>query len=160
MRRFRLARAVSVAVVATVMPLIALAAPPPQPSLLEFHRVHVPGERIGEVSLGPVRYVPMPLAEFDAAVARVEAARGREPASQPSPLFDTARYDIQIDERGGLVGTLVVTVGAGRGPPTARVPPPSGAAIHVRWPRANGDASRAGISVSGPCAGPLAMGPG
>ncbi|NBU40666.1 MAG: hypothetical protein EBS51_07640 [Planctomycetia bacterium] len=113
MRRLRLARAVHVAVVATVMPLVALAAPPPQPSLLEFHRVHVPGERIGEVSLGPVRYVPMPLAEFDVAVARVEAARGREPASQPSPLVDTARYDIQIDERGGLVGTLVVTVAAG-----------------------------------------------
>jgi hypothetical protein len=122
MRRLRLVRAVHVAVVATVLPLVALAAPPPQPSLLEFHRVHVPGERIGEVALGPVRYVPMPLAEFDAAVARVEAARGREPASQPSPVVDTARYDIQIDERGGLVGTLVVTVAAGTAAVSSALP--------------------------------------
>lgn len=87
---------------------LAAAEPPP----LEFHRVHVPSERIGEVSLGTTRYVPMPLTEFDAAVARLEAARRAGPGGQPAPLADTARYDARIDDQGVLVGTLVLSVDA------------------------------------------------
>jgi hypothetical protein len=87
---------------------LAAAEPPP----LEFHRVHVPGERIGEVSLGTTRYVPMPLTEFDAAVARLEAARRAGTGAQPAPLADAARYEARIDDQGVLVGTLVLSVDA------------------------------------------------
>lgn len=95
-------------VVALALPLVVAAETPP----LEFHRVHVPGERIGEVSLGTTRYVPMPLPEFDAAVARLEAARRAGTGPQPTPLADTARYDARIDDQGVLVGTLVLSVKA------------------------------------------------
>jgi hypothetical protein len=98
--------------VIALLPWCAVGREPGDTGPLEFHRVHVPGERINEVPLGPVRYVPMPLAEFDAAVARLEAAREETASARPVPLAEAVRYEARIDERGLLVGSIVMTVDA------------------------------------------------
>lgn len=82
---------------------------PPAPAL-EFHRVHVPAGRLGEVPLGAERYVPMPVAEFDAAVARARVAAGAA-AAAPVPPATRARWRAAVDESGRLVGTITCDVG-------------------------------------------------
>jgi hypothetical protein len=78
---------------------------------IEFHRVHVPAGKIAEVPLGGVRHVPMPVAEFEAAVARAAGPAGIAVVA-PRPLATAARYAARIDERGWLVGTVTCEVDA------------------------------------------------
>jgi hypothetical protein len=76
---------------------------------LEFVRVTVPAERLRDVPLDGGRLVPMPLADFDRAVARLMPdAEGRA----PRPLADEARYVLAADERGRLSGRLEFDLGA------------------------------------------------
>jgi hypothetical protein len=87
-----------------------------EPARLEFHRVHVPEGRIGEVPLGAERYVPMSVEEFDAAVARsgamaaIAADAGQQ--ARPQPAATAVRYEATIDSRGRLVGTVACDVSA------------------------------------------------
>ncbi|MFM9025159.1 MAG: hypothetical protein ACKON7_07440, partial [Planctomycetaceae bacterium] len=80
------------------------------PPALECHRVHVPAGRLGEVPLGDDRYVPVPLADFEAAVARARAAAGLAVAAPPPPAA-AARGRAALDETGGLAGTIACDVG-------------------------------------------------
>ena len=76
---------------------------------VEFIRVHVPEGRLQDVPLGPDRHVPMPIAEFERAVARLEEPGGG--VRLPRPLADSACYTASIDERGLLVGSLSFELG-------------------------------------------------
>ncbi|MCE9632409.1 MAG: hypothetical protein K8S94_17085 [Planctomycetia bacterium] len=76
---------------------------------VEFIRVHVPEGRLQDVPLGPDRHVPMPIADFERAVARLELPGGR--VQLPRPLADSARYTASIDDRGRLVGALAFELG-------------------------------------------------
>jgi hypothetical protein len=85
---------------------------------LEFHRVHVPAGRLGDVPLGGDRYVPMPLADFEAAVTRARAA-GAAADAEPPVRATAARWRASIDGAGNLVGTITCDIdaaaaGAGR----------------------------------------------
>ena len=76
---------------------------------LEFVRVTVPAERLRDVPLDGGRLVPMPLADFDRAVA------GLLPDAEtrtPRRLADEARYVLAADERGRLSGRLEFDLGA------------------------------------------------
>jgi len=104
----RRAARTSVAVLAVAVAASSWAVAPPVP--LEFHRVHVPADRLGEVPLGDARYVPMPLLDFEAALARARAAAGAA-AAEPTAPADSARWRAALDESGSLVGTVSVVVG-------------------------------------------------
>lgn len=67
-----------------------------------FVRVNVPAGGLREVPLDQGRYVPMPLAEFEDAVARLGAA-GR---SARHPVAVEARYTLALDDAGRLAGRL------------------------------------------------------
>lgn len=69
---------------------------------LRFVRVNVPAGGLRQVPLDGGRYVPMPLAEFEDAVARLGAA-GRS-ARQPAAV--EARYALTLDAAGRLTGAL------------------------------------------------------
>lgn len=69
---------------------------------LGFVRVNVPAGGLRQVPLDGGRYVPMPLTEFEDAVARLGAA-GRS-ARQPAAV--EARYTLALDAAGRLAGTL------------------------------------------------------
>jgi hypothetical protein len=76
---------------------------PPGDEPLEFVRVTVPAERLRDVPLDGGRLVPMPLVEFDRAVAALlPAAAGRA----PRPLAAAARYRLTADDRGRLSGRM------------------------------------------------------
>lgn len=93
----------------------------------EFHRVHVPAGRIADVPLGGARHVPMPVTEFEAAVARAAARDGLPGRAAAAPLAASARYAARLDERGWLVGTVscavdAATVAAARSLPLGGLP--------------------------------------
>ncbi|MFM7136185.1 MAG: hypothetical protein ACKO1M_03820, partial [Planctomycetota bacterium] len=69
---------------------------------LGFVRVNVPPGGLRQVPLDGGRYVPMPLAEFEDAVAR-QGAAGRSPRH---PVAVEARYTLAPDAAGRLAGTL------------------------------------------------------
>jgi hypothetical protein len=76
---------------------------PPGDEPLEFVRVTVPAERLRDVPLEGGRLVPMPLVEFDRAVAALVAdGAGRV----PRPLVAAARYRLTADDRGRLSGRV------------------------------------------------------
>ena len=87
----------------------SLAAEPGPDDNLEFVRVTVPAERLREVPLDGGRLVPMPLADFDRAVAGLLPDAE---ARTPRPLADQARYVLAADERGRLSGRLEFDLGA------------------------------------------------
>lgn len=93
-------------------------APPPA---LEFHRVHVPAGRLGDVPLGGDRHVPLPLADFDAAVARAQAAAGVASA-EPAPPATAARWRMAIDATGRLAGSIACDVAAAAAGPGRVLP--------------------------------------
>lgn len=109
---------------ALAMAAVAAAAEPPVP--LEFHRVHVPAGRLGDVPLDATRRVPLPLADFEAAVGRaVAAAAGR--AAAPTAACVSARWQARIDDSGRLSGVVACTVapetaGSGRVLPLGGLP--------------------------------------
>jgi hypothetical protein len=76
---------------------------------LGFVRVNVPAGGLRQVPLDGGRYVPMPLAEFEDAVARLGAA-GR---SARQPVAVEARYTLALDAAGRLAGTLEFELAAG-----------------------------------------------
>jgi hypothetical protein len=76
---------------------------------VEFIRVHVPAGRIRDLPLDGERLVPMSVAEFEKAAARLGATTLGQ--SGPRPLAEAARYAASIDELGRLVGTLEFEVG-------------------------------------------------
>ncbi|MFM9059781.1 MAG: hypothetical protein ACKOSQ_11775 [Planctomycetaceae bacterium] len=94
-----------------VVAITLAAASAAEPDALDFHRVHGPAGRIGEVPLGGERLVPMPLADFEAAVARARAAVDARGANAPAPSATAARWRAALDESGVLVGTVSCDVG-------------------------------------------------
>lgn len=106
------------AAVTAAVAVTALAAEPPP---LEFHRVHVPAGRLGDVPLGPERRVPLPLAEFEAAVARAAAAAAGDTV-RPSAAADVARWQATLDESGALKGTISCQVGRDTAGPGRMLP--------------------------------------
>lgn len=78
------------------------ASPPAGADELDFVRVNVPAGGLREVPLEGQRHVPMPLAEFEDAVARLSAV-GR---AARQPLAAEARYVLTLEATGRLVGTL------------------------------------------------------
>ncbi|NBW86527.1 MAG: hypothetical protein EBR23_06785, partial [Planctomycetia bacterium] len=97
---------VTVTLVAASAVGLALAAE--APATIEFTRVHAPTERLSDVPLGAGRHVPMPAAEFEAAVSRL-AGGG---TGMPHLLAIAARYEAAIDERGVLAGRLAFDIAA------------------------------------------------
>lgn len=85
---------------------LAMTATAAEPRTLEFHRVHVPAGRLEDVPLGGERFVPMPLADFEAAVARARAAADADAVVEPAPPLAAARWRAMIDDSGSLVGTV------------------------------------------------------
>jgi len=81
---------------------------PPAGDVLEFHRVHVPSARVGEVPLGAERLVPMPLEDFEAAVSRLRPPNAAD--ARPLPLAAAARYEAAIDDGGMLSGQVTIEV--------------------------------------------------
>lgn len=103
MRRFdrRLGRSFPRAAVCLLVGLLA-AATAVRAEDLGFVRVNVPPGGLREVPLAGGRYVPMPVAEFEDAVARLGSGGG----TARQPLAVEARFVLAVDESGGLAGTL------------------------------------------------------
>jgi hypothetical protein len=80
---------------------------------LTFMRVHVPRGAIADVPLGNERYVPMPLREFEQAVARPEIDRAATDASALPLVANAARYEATIGADGPISGTLEFEIGDG-----------------------------------------------
>jgi len=80
----------------------------PVAGIVEFIRVRVPAGRLQDVPVDAERHVPMSVAEFDRALARLGPAAAR--ADQPVSLPAAARYELRPDATGGLVGQLVIDV--------------------------------------------------
>jgi len=90
-----------------VVGMVAWAVEPPGDDPLEFVRVTVPADRLRDVPLDGGRLVPMPLVEFDRAVATLlPDAAGRA----PRPLAAAARYLLTADDRGWLSGRVTFDV--------------------------------------------------
>jgi hypothetical protein len=70
---------------------------------IEFVRVNAAPATIRDVPLDEGRYVPMTVAEFDAAVAQAEDGRRRV----RRPIASAAEYDLASDGQGTYSGTLV-----------------------------------------------------
>jgi hypothetical protein len=75
---------------------------------IDFVRVHVPATGLPDVPRDGGRYLPMPLADFEDAVARSGPAAA--PARQPAAT--DARYRLGFDAQGGLVGTVEFRIAA------------------------------------------------
>ena len=77
-------------------------APPTRPDEIDFVRVNLPAAGLRDVPLDGGRYLPMPLADFEDAVARLG------PASQPARRLTAvdARYRLRFESDGGLAGTI------------------------------------------------------
>jgi len=75
---------------------------------LRFMRVHVPPEELADVPRGDARYVPMPIEEFEEALAR--ASRGPTPIDAPLSV-EAALYRAAIGSEGMLVGTVEFEIG-------------------------------------------------
>jgi len=80
-----------------------------EPQTLDFIRVHVPRGRLDDVPFGAGRYVPMSVAEFEQAVARLGPKAGAGLAA-PLLLADRARYVLAVDETGRLAGRVAFDV--------------------------------------------------
>jgi mRNA-degrading endonuclease toxin of MazEF toxin-antitoxin module len=78
---------------------------------LEFVRVNAAAAAVPDLPLDQGRYVPMPLAEFDAAVAAIGSGSGG--GRRPTAL--AAEYDLAGDGQGSLVGRLVFELGSTAG---------------------------------------------
>ncbi len=105
-----------VALLATcsTLPCRGAAEEPARGETLPFHRVFVPAGRLDEVPLGDRRLVPVPLEEFDAAVAAAESATAPEALGE-------ARYRVTVDGDGSLAGTLECDIGPERCPGEVRL---------------------------------------
>jgi hypothetical protein len=141
-------RRVVVAVVAVVPLLVGAGRADDDPATaLDFHRVHVPAGRIGEVPLEAGRHVPMPLAEFEAAVARARAGR-EAAAAAPWPMAAAARYTASIDAQGRIVGSVAFDVPADTAADAGSLPL---GGLQVRRATMLGDAGpRAAVVFGGP----------
>jgi len=73
---------------------------------LSFVRVNVPAAAVREVPREEGRFVPMPLAEFEEAVARLGPGRD----SLRRPLASSARYELTLEAGGSLSGALAFTL--------------------------------------------------
>ena len=99
---------VSIVAVAVAAAAAGLTPAADGPASIGFTRVHVPHDRLTDVPLGDGRYVPMPVADFEAALARLAGGRG----GAPLLLASSARYEADVDERGVLMGSLSFDVAA------------------------------------------------
>lgn len=77
---------------------------------VEFVRVHVPDGKVADVPLGGERHVPMPTAEFERAVARLQSPA--VPRGLPAWIADSASYECAVAADGRLEGRLRFDVGA------------------------------------------------
>ena len=102
-RRISRPLAVVVVVWAAACAIPVRAGEPPQPP--DFLRVHVPRGRLTDVPRDTERYVPMSVAEFEQAVARL-APPGRAAADGPRPLASRSRYVLAVDASGRLAGRV------------------------------------------------------
>jgi len=85
-------------------------AEPAAPDEARFTRVHVPRDGLADVPLGDERYVPMPRAAFESAVARLtEGADSAPPADALRAA--AARYEARIGASGRLEGRVAFDVG-------------------------------------------------
>ena len=65
---------------------------------LRFVRVHVPRRDMTSIELGDDRYIPMSVADFDAALGRLQQHDMVEnPLDAISPLIDVVHYDAQLN---------------------------------------------------------------
>jgi hypothetical protein len=88
----------------------AVAADPQAGPLLQFHRVHVPAGRLDEVQLGDDRYVPMSIAEFEAALARAADEKQSGAVAMPRAVADTVTYTARLTDDGMLAGLVTSSV--------------------------------------------------
>jgi len=86
----------------------AVAAPPTV--LPPVTRVHVPAGRFAEIDVGPGRYVPMPLAEFERALLSAGATGGPAAAGPPRGMVDATRMRVRVGADGRVGGTLAFDV--------------------------------------------------
>jgi hypothetical protein len=86
----------------------AAVASPARAGQIDFVRVHVPAAGLHHVPLEGGRYLPMPLTDFEDAVARLGPGGGlaRQPAATET------HYRLRLDPDGGLVGTLEFQIAA------------------------------------------------
>lgn len=107
---------------ALVVGLVASAAAPMPEDPLRFTRVHVPAGRLADVDMGSERYVPLPLIEFERAVAALADGEGSGDAAVGMPLrvlADGAHVTGRFDAAGRLTGRLSFTMpDGGAGYPT------------------------------------------
>lgn len=88
----------------------AAAEQPPAPrDAVEFVRVHVAGDKVADVPLGGERHVPMPIAEFERAVARLQPATAQQ--GRPGWIADAAMYECSVVEGQRLEGSLRFDLG-------------------------------------------------
>ncbi len=92
--------------------------PARSPAAIEFVRVNAAATAIDNLSLDAGRSIPMPLAEFDAALAAI----GVGPGSRFQPSAIAAAYDLAIVPDGGLVGEVSFEVGDLQGAVRAAMP--------------------------------------
>ncbi|MBM4023030.1 MAG: hypothetical protein FJ284_12485, partial [Planctomycetes bacterium] len=85
-----------------------------QPDELRFVRVNVPVGSLADVPLGGGRYIPMPTAEFEDAIARL----GGPPGSFRTVSAVDVRYELTLDAEGRLAGTVEFELAD----PAARLP--------------------------------------
>ncbi len=111
--RVRLAARTITATMAAVLSLIparcieAQEAGPP----LAFRRVHVPVERLEEIPLGGLRYVPMTMAEFQRGLTDTFGEESRqEGLPSREVVAESAEYALRWTGRGPLVGQAAVEV--------------------------------------------------
>ncbi|MEO1992833.1 MAG: hypothetical protein ABGW78_12920 [Pirellulales bacterium] len=65
---------------------------------LRFVRVHVPSSDMTSIGVGRDRYIPMSLADFDAALDRLQRHDlVKNPLDAVSPLIDVVHYDAQLN---------------------------------------------------------------
>jgi hypothetical protein len=118
----RSAATVPALLAALVAGLVASASAQAPEDPLRFTRVHVPAGRLADVDMGAERYVPLPLAEFERAVAALADGERAGDAAAAMPLrvlADTARVTGRFDAAGRLTGRLSFTMpDGGAGYPT------------------------------------------
>lgn len=113
---------------------------------LPFVRVIVPTKALPDVPRGEGRFIPLPLAEFDEAVARLSGGSSLRRAGASS-----VHYTLAADEAGGLSGTLEFTIkdSAGMMPSYVALGPVMVGKCTMRTDEGSGDAVVYGLPDGG-----------
>ncbi len=116
----------------------------PATTAIEFVRVNAAAATIDELPLDAGRSIPMPLAEFNAALAAI----GAGPGGRFQPSATNASYDLTTAPDGGLVGELSFEVGDLQGAVRTAMPlgKLSAERCEVRTSAGTGEAAVFGLS--------------